>query len=93
MTWLAKPKPEPEPESVKPDKPSRVVGKVAHQWGPSYADMLALISLDESPYKAVWPVRILQFFGGKRWIFGVTIYTQTPKLERQRKFRKLQKEE
>lgn len=65
------------------------IGVVKHQWGPQRSDNLALISLDESPFKAVWPVRILQLFGGERWTFGVVIFTNGPKIQSQRKFKKL----
>ena len=50
------------------------------QWGPRRGDNLALVSLDENPYNAVWRVRVLQLFGGRRWMFGIMIYSTKPRL-------------
>lgn len=64
--------------------PPRWVIFIAQQWGPNRTDALALVSLDEKPFKAVWPITQFQLIGGRRWSFGLTIYTDTPKLERKR---------
>lgn len=63
------------------DLPERLLGGT-NTYGPSRADRLGLTSLDNldagRPFQVIWPLRIVQFIGGKRWSLAVIIYQPTP---------------